>query len=268
MRALGKYVPVFLCVLALILSVPVPSAEAHPVRVAIGGLSGLFVTTAGETFEAGTMVIGAGFLFGDEGDVGYDTYTIPVTFTYAFTDDVEGGVSVPVRSSVDFDGGGSTSGLGDVLLSVKYSLQKETETMPSVAVGGKLKLGTADDGLGTEKTDVGIFMAADKALGKVNGYVNVELLITGGDAPEDQANYAFGLEFPYTDTTTFALELLDQGFGFFGGTLTSTYMGGDLLLGGVSIDIEPSMNLGFALGVGLNDSSTDTVVGGKFAFKF
>lgn len=272
MRAFARCVPVAVCAAALILG-PASLAGAHSFAVNTSGLSGLYVTTSGETLEAGTFVVGAGILFADEGDIGYTTYTVPVTLTYALSDGLEGGLSMPVITDLDPDGGPSESSVGDLLVSLKYSVQKETEGLPSIAVGGRVKIPTADDeeGLGSGEVDLGLFAALDKDLSGVRGYLNVEYFIVSepdnGFPEQDQVNYAVGIGIPYKDNVDFGVELLDQSF------LTSPWvpgfpgLQGDILLGSAYIDMPPSINLGLAVGFGLSEFASDFLVGGKISLR-
>ncbi|GBE15959.1 MAG TPA: hypothetical protein ENH32_08350 [Proteobacteria bacterium] len=238
--------------------------SSGPVSVNLNGLDGLWVATSAGTLPEGSFVVGGGFVFGNGKfgpGGGYSTYAVPVTVTYAFTDRIEGGASAPVIMNVDPDVGATQSGFGDVNLSIKYSLQAETQTMPAYAVGARLKLGTASDanGLGTGDTDLGIFAALDQQIGGVHGYLNVEYALRGGNM-DNEVNYALGLKIPYTDSVDFTVELVDQGF------ITSEYNFGDILIGGASFDMAPSVNFGFAVGLGLNDNSSDFLLGGKLSF--
>lgn len=246
-------------------SAPTAAKSTGPVSVNLNGLDGLWVATSAGTLPAGSFVVGGGFTFGNGtsgGPGNYSTYSVPVTVTYAFTDRVEGGAAAPVLMNLDPDVGASQSGFGDINLSIKYSLQAATASMPAYAVGARLKLGTAGDtppGLGTGDTDLGLFAALDQQIGGVHGFLNVEYAFRGGSL-ENEVNYALGLKIPYTDTVDFTVELVDQG------SISTEYNFGDILLGGVSFDLEPSINFGFVVGLGLNDGSSDFLLGGKLAF--
>jgi hypothetical protein len=202
-------------------------------------------------------------LYGTNGDgpADYNTYALPLTVTYGFSDKIEGGLAAPILMDYNFDGGASESGFGDMNLSVKYAFQEETGEMPAMAFGGRLKLPTADDGkgLGTGDTDFGIFGTVDKMIGGIRGLLDVEYVFRGGDW-ENVVNYAVGVEIPYSDTVGFSIELVDQE------AITTEYLFGDMLMGAVNFDLDPSMNFGFNLGVGLNKPSTDFMFGAKLSF--
>jgi len=89
----------------------------------------------------------------------------------------------------------------------------------------------------------------------VRGILNVEYLMPGGD-DENQVIYIVGIEIPYSDTTEFTLELMDQS------------LVGDLFAAGATFDLGSSFNFGVAVGFGLNDPSADFATMGKLNFTF
>jgi len=237
-------------------------ASAEPASVNTRGLKGLWVTNSASTVGAGNLVLGGSFFYGSNGDgLDYNTYSLPVTVTYGFNDKIEGGVAATVLMNVNPDNVSSESGFGDMNLSMKYNFQEETGEMPAMAFGGRLKLPTADDGkgLGTGDTDFGIFGVVDKMIGGVRGLLDVEYVFRGGSM-DNEVNYAVGVEIPFSETVDFSVELVDQGF------ITNEYLFGDMLMGAVNFDMDPSMNFGFNLGVGLNKPSTDFLFGAKLSF--
>lgn len=238
------------------------TAAADPTSVNIKGLKGLWVGSSASTVGAGNLVFGGAFLYGTNSEAfEYNTYAIPVTVTYGFTDSFEGGVAATVLTNVDPDNFSSESGFGDLNLSLKYAFQEETEGIPAMAFGGRLKVPTADEdkGLGTGKADFGIFGTVDKMIAGVRGLLDVEYVIRGGDW-ENAVNYVVGVEIPYSETVGFSVELVDQE------AITNEYLFGDMVVGAVNFDMPPSMNFGFNLGVGLNKPSTDFMFGAKLSF--
>jgi hypothetical protein len=263
MRLFKLGVPFLVLLFAISMIVPTGSL-ADPVRINFSGQDGLFVTTSGKILPEGTMVIGGGFVSASEGDVGndYKVLSVPVTFTYVFNEKLQGAVAIPITTSRDPDVGASESGMGDLQLTVKHTLQKIVKTESAAAGGLRIKLPLADDtnGLGTGDTDFGVFIAVEQDFGGVTTMMNVEYALLGGNA-QNQINYAFGFEIPHKDKINFSIELVDQ-VPF---TMSSN-IGGDLLLGGINLDSGTSLNLGLGLGIGLNDGSTDYMILGNISY--
>lgn len=227
--------------------------EAAPIKTNFYGLDGLFMATTGSTIPAGELIVGASMLVLSDDD--FDGSILPVNITYGATDNIELAAAVEVYKSVDSPGA-DESGTGDVHLLGKFALQSQTQDYPAAAAGVRIKLPTADAPLGTEETDFAVFGAVDLMMKNVKGILNVEYLIAGGDY-NNQVNYVVGLEIPYSDSTDFTLELLDQDIV------------GDMFAGGATFDMGPSLNFGVAVGVGLEeDTSTDFAVMGKLDFNF
>ncbi len=263
MRLFKLGIPFVSLLFAISLVVPAGSM-AEPVRTNFTGQDGLFVTTSGKILPEGTIVISGGFVSAVEGDavIDYKVLTVPINVTYVFNDKLQGAISIPITTSFDPDVGTSESGMGDVQLTVKHSLQKIVKSEAAAAAGLRIKLAFADDtkSLGTGDNDYGVFIAVEQDFGGVTTMMNVEYAVIGGSA-ENQINYAFGFEIPYTEKVDFSIELVDQT-PF---TMSSNIFG-DLLLGGINLDSGESLNLGLGLGIGLNDSSTDYMILGNISF--
>jgi len=247
---------IFLGLLVLLSVASLPQISvAQPIQTNLYGLDGLFFTTGGQTLKSGDLAIGGSFLFFS--DDNSDLQTIPVTFTYGFSDSIELGAAFEILRSVDPSGGPSESGIGDLFLSAKMAVQERTSELPATSVGVRLRLPTADSSVEfNDEMDLGVFLASEMPLGSTLGLINVEYLLVGDNNSENQVNYAFGLRIPYTDTVNFSVELLDQPIV------------GDILLGGALFDVGETMNFGAAVGLGLNDPAVDMVVEGKITFTF
>lgn len=229
------------------------NVEAAPVKTNFYGLDGLFMGTTGTTLPAGQLVVGASMLVISDDDV--DGSILPVNITYGATDSIELAAAFETYKSID-GLGEDESGTGDLHLLGKFAVQGRTVDYPATAVGVRIKLPMADDPLGTEETDFALFGAVDLAMRSVKGILNVEYVLAGGDY-RNQVNYVVGLEIPYSDSTDFTLELLDQD------------LVGDMFAGGATFDMGPSLNFGVAVGVGLDeDTSADFAVMGKLDFNF
>jgi hypothetical protein len=230
-------------------------AISAPLKTNLFGLDGLFMATGGSTVEAGTLAVGGSMLMIND-DV-EDVTSLPVTITYGATDSIELGAAFEVHRSRERDAGPiDESGTGDLYLSGKFSIQEETSDYPATALGVRIKLPMADAPLGTEETDFALFAAIDMDMKEVKGILNVEYLLPGGNA-ENQVNYVVGFAIPYSDTTDFTLELLDND------------LVGDMFAAGATFDMGSSLNFGVAVGFGLNDDiSADFAAMGKIAFTF
>jgi hypothetical protein len=246
---------IFTGVLALtgFLFAGIVNVEAAPVKTNFYGLDGLFMATTGATIPAGELVVGASMLVLSDDD--NDGSILPVNITYGATDTIELAAAVEAYKSIDGPGA-DESGTGDIHLLAKFAVQGRTTDYPAAAAGVRIKLPTADSPLGTEETDFAVFGAVDLLMKSVKGILNVEYVLAGGDY-NNQLNYVVGLEIPYSDTTDFTLELMDQD------------LVGDMFAGGATFDMGPSLNFGIAVGAGLDDdTSVDFAVMGKLDFNF
>jgi hypothetical protein len=248
---------VFSCCLALtfVLVAMAGTLQAAPLKTNLFGLDGLFLATSGTTIEAGTFAVGGSML--TISDDNADGTSLPVTVTFGATDDIEIAAAFEAYKSYD-DGNTDDTGTGDLFLSAKFAVQEENADYPGTALGIRLKLPMADTPLGSEETDFTLFAAMDMKMKSVKGILNVEYLMPGGDA-ENQVNYVVGLGIPYSDTTEFSLELLDQPWA---GLVPI----GDIFAAGATFDMGSSLNFGLAVGFGLNDPSADFLAHGKLTF--
>jgi len=235
-----------------VLVVGAGSAMAAPLKTNLFGLDGLFIATSGKVIPAGTMLVSSSVLIVSDDNV--DGTTVPVSFTYGASSDIEVAAAFEVYKSFD-NGAQDDTGTGDLFLSAKYAILEANADYPATALGLRLKLPMADDPLGTEETDFAIFAAMEMAMKSVTAMLNVEYLMPGGNA-ENQVNYVVGLQIPYSDTTDFSLELMDND------------LVGDLFAGGATFDMGSALNFGVALGFGLNDFSADFAALGKLTFTF
>lgn len=230
-------------------------AGAQQVKTNLYGLDGLFLATSGTTIPAGELVIGgSGIIMNDILNGDTDVTSLPATITYGASDAIEIAAAFEMYKSVK--DGVDDSGTGDLHLLAKYAIQEKTADYPATAIGVRVKLPLADDPLGTEETDFALFTATQLDMKSVTGILNIEYLLAGGDDP-NLVNYVVGLKIPYSDTTDFSLELLDQPAI------------GDMFTGGATFDIGSSLNFGVAIGFGLEeDTSADFAAMGKIDFTF
>lgn len=238
--------------LVFVLGLTVGPATAQPIKTNLFGLDGLFMATGGTVIPSGELIVGGSALVLNDDD--RDLTSIPLTVTYGVSDQVEVAGAFEIHKSVD-NGVNDDSGSGDLYLAAKYAVQEENADYPATALGLRLKLPMADEPLSSEETDVAVFAAAQMDMKSVTGVLNVEYLMPGGDA-ENQVIYVVGLEIPYSDTTDFSLEIMDQDIV------------GDLFAAGATFDMGSSLNFGVAIGLGLNDPSADFAAMGKISFTF
>ncbi|MDT8396343.1 MAG: hypothetical protein RRA32_07865 [bacterium] len=227
-------------------------AAAAPLKTNLFGLDGLFVATGGSTLEAGALAVGGSMLIINDDLI--DKSTVPVTVTYGATSTVEIAAAFEAYKSFD-DGATDDTGSGDLYLSAKFAVQKETPDYPAAALGLRLKLPMADAPLSSEETDITIFAAAGMDMKGVTGVLNVEYFMPGTD-DENQVNYVVGVAIPYSDTTDFTLELMDNDLVW------------DMFAAGATFDMGPALNFGMGVGFGLNDTSADFAALGKLTFSF
>lgn len=233
------------------------TAMAAPVKTNLFGLDGLFLATSGKVLPAGEMVVSSSILLISDDNA--DGTSVPLSFTYGASSDIEIAATFEIYKGFD-NGFTDDTGTGDVYLSAKYAIQEENADYPATALGLRLKLPMADLPLGSEETDITIFAAVDMDMKGVVGMLNLEYLMPGGDV-ENQVNYVVGLEIPYSDTTDFSLELMDQPW-------VGLVPIGDIFAAGATFDMGSSLNFGVAVGFGLNDPSADFAVQGKLSFTF
>ena len=248
-------VRVFLCIslVVAVLAMGAGSTMAAPLKTNLYGLDGLFMATGGTVIPAGELAVGGSALILSD-DIG-DITSVPVTVTYGASADIEIAAAFEVYKSVDYGGGNDDTGTGDIYLAAKYALQEENADYPATALGLRLKLPMADEPLSSEETDIAIFAAMEMDMKGVKGVLNVEYLMQGGD-DENRVIYVVGVEIPYSDTTDFTLELMDQS------------LVNDIFAAGATFDMGSSLNFGVAVGFGLNDFSADSAVMGKLTFTF
>ena len=250
---MGK-VRVYLCfsVMVAVLFMGAGSATAASLKTNFYGLDGLFLATSGKVIPAGEILVGSSILIISDDNV--DGTSVPVSFTYGASNAVELAAAFEVYKSFD-SGAQDDTGTGDLYISAKYAVQEETGDYPATALGLRLKLPMADAPLGSEETDFTIFAAMEMDMKSVTGMLNVEFLLPGGNA-ENQVNYVVGLQIPYSDTTDFSLELMDNE------------LVGDMFAGGATFDMGSTLNFGAAVGFGLNDGAADFAAMGKLTFTF
>ena len=151
-------------VAAIFLLLVIPPAHAFELTnplfshgVTERGSTGLLKTRGGTSIEAGRFILGlTPEYFSRDLPAGQseDKITVPVTVTYGFPFNLEGAVNL---NYVTRDAGVSTSGIGDIKGSLKWSfLQQEGKSYPSIAGGAVFKYAVADanDGL-TEEDSYG-----------------------------------------------------------------------------------------------------------------
>ncbi len=159
------------------------------------------------------------------------------------------------------------SGRGDVELSASYDFLHNRETDWSLALGGSVKLPTADDekGLGTGKTDYGIALDLSRSFGRFTPSIGFGYRIVGNPTGADLKNYAYasiGVGFWITDTTNLSLNFeSDQPYSASSGVDNGLTLGLNQHLG-KRWDIEAHVL------VGLSESAPDKGLGASVRFTF
>ena len=112
-------------------------------------------------------------------------------------------------SEEEFFGGGSASGIGDVIVRGKLSLKKLEGRAMSAAVEVRLPTGDEEDLLGTGETQVKLFLIGSGQMGPVSSHVNLGYTLSGGDLP-DELNFAAGFDAALHPRVSVAVDLLSR----------------------------------------------------------
>lgn len=164
---------------------------------------------------------------------------------------------------VDADGETEQHGVGDTLIGFKYRLLDESPERPALLGGLTLRLptGDEDEGLGTEGVDVGVLLAASKAVGPVVLTWNAGYTFVTADRTADFRTLAGSIEYAVAP----GWSLVGEVVGWLGArTAPDT---GIARIGAVHALTERG-RLDAAVGTGLTASSPDLVVTAGVTFSF
>jgi len=127
----------------------------------------------------------------------------PLLFEYGLTDRTELTVEPVLATSIRPKGGPSSSGFGDIEITLTHLLLPETASTPAFAVAGEVKLPTARNRqIGTGKTDLSAYAIASKRFGRLDTHANLGYTVVGRPAGTHLKNiidYALAEEFHLDD---------------------------------------------------------------------
>ncbi len=106
--------------------------------------------------------------------------------------------------------GKTTSGLGDTGLTLSWLLAGENKSLPSLVVGGKVKLPTAGEGIGTRRADYSTILVLGKEFGELELNLEAEYATFGATpskALKNQLLYTVTAEYGLTDFLSAYAEL-------------------------------------------------------------
>lgn len=113
------------------------------------------------------------------------TWLIELAAQYAFTNRIEAVLESAVYERLEPEDGGTVSGVGDMDLILSYLLLGGDGPRPAVVVGGKVKLPTASEDLGTGKADYSALAVLGKEWDKTDLNLELEYAAFGSPADED-----------------------------------------------------------------------------------
>jgi len=123
----------------------------------------------------------------------------PFVFEYGLTPRTEIAVEPVLGTSINPKSGPSSSGFGDIEVTLTHLLLPEEGGMPAFAVAGEIKLPTAGNRkIGTGKTDGTLWAIASKRLGRLDVHGNLGYTVIGkpsGTHLKNIIDYAIAEEF-------------------------------------------------------------------------
>jgi hypothetical protein len=124
----------------------------------------------------------------------------------------------PAGESPFSSGGGSKTGVGDVLLRTKYNFLRNHDVSPDLAVLGQIKLPTGDQKnlLGTGETDFLALFIASRSFGPwaetrwLSPHVNLGFEWTTGSSVQNNLRYVLGFDARLNESLTMAVDTLGR----------------------------------------------------------
>jgi hypothetical protein len=123
----------------------------------------------------------------------------PLLFEYGITDRTELAVEPVLGTSIHPKNGPTSSGFGDIEITLTHLLRPESASAPAFAVAGEVKLPTANNRrIGTGKADYSAYAIASKRFGRLDTHANLGYTVVGSPSGTNLKNivdYALAEEF-------------------------------------------------------------------------
>ncbi|MCK5578154.1 MAG: transporter [Planctomycetes bacterium] len=195
-------------------------------------------------------------------------YVFCGVLNYGLGEKIDVGLELPWQY-LNPDEGDDESGLGDIVLRMKYLLAKESESWPAFLIKPTFKVPSGDDdkGLGSGKSDIGLLLVVEKSFDKLTGYFNAGYNIL--DLPKkkkwrDNTRF-FGLGFQRPINERYALLFEVTHEANFNSDRDDDSL--DMTVGMFYCPNE-KVTWDFALGFGLSDASPDHRFAGGASINF
>ena len=239
---------------------PVVVEDATVVEIGTFELKADVIGSTGQDLELYDRELDAAVLHSN-----VDKTAIQGEIVYGATEKLQLGMCLPqISYKNDVDGGG----MGDLVLGGKYCFVREGEAldpyMPGFSAGFYLAFPTGDEEIvgDDNKTDYIFKGMFSKALGTVNGHLNIGYAVH--KEKEEKSIFEYGLAAEYPMATSEQLSLTCELAG------TNEDMGGNrpmALYGGLKYtlrpvwDVKAAWDVRLRAGLGMNDASPDFIVG-------
>jgi len=239
---------------------PVVVEDATVVEIGTFEIKADFISSTGEGLELYNSELDESILHSD-----VDKTTFQGEIVYGTTEKLQLGMYLPhISSKNETDAGG----LGDLVLGGKYCFVREGEAidpyMPGFSAGFYLAFPTGDEEVTGEenKTDYIFKGMFSKALGTVNGHLNLSYALHKEKKTNSVVGYGLAVEYPLETSEQLSLTCELAG--------SNEDIGGDrpmALYGGVKYTLRPvwdakaAWDVRLRAGVGMNDASPDFILG-------
>ncbi len=239
---------------------PVVVEDATVVEIGTFELKGDVILSTGQDVELYNSELKAAVLHS-----GVDRTTIQGEIVYGSTEKLQLGMYLPhISCKNDIDGGG----MGDLVLGGKYCFVREGEAldpyMPGFSAGFYLAFPTGDEEVIGEdnKTDYIFKGMFSKALGTVNGHLNLSYTLHKEKKTDSVVEYGLAVEHPLETSEQLSLtcELVGSNEDIDGNRPMTLYGGLKYTLRPVW-DVKAAWDVRMRAGVGMNDASPDFIVG-------
>ena len=190
------------------------------------------------------------------------TFRVSIPFiTINGSDGVIGGTDGPVSGGGSLLGSSVRYGLGDVVTGLTYSYYAREKWVPNFDISSKVKIPTAGDGLGTDKTDVTLQLELSKGMGPVSVFGSFGYRFKGGGVYEDilLASSGVGVRISSTLQAGLAYDWRESAVAAGDSHEVSPY---------VSIRTSEHFRVGPYAVLGLSEQAPDWGVGSSFTYVF